>query len=86
VDLALDGLEYGDVVNMQDVTGLERIDFSDILDLGQTEPSIPEPSKGRMVNFLERFGDPADIDKSETWYASSITDTVPKKMNLKTGN
>jgi len=86
VDLASHGLGYDEVVNMKDVTGLERVDFSDILDLGQTKPSISKSSKGKMVNFLEMFGDPADIDKSETWDASSITDTVPKKMNLRTGN
>jgi len=80
------GLGYDEVVNMKDVTGLEHVDFSDILDLGQNKPSISKSSKGKMVKFLDIFGDPADIGKSETWDASSITDTVPKKMNLRTGN
>lgn len=86
VDLAPPGLVYDEVVNMQDTTGLERVDFSDILDLGQTKPSISKVRKGKTVNFLEKFGDPADIDESDTWDASSITDTVAKRMNLRTRN
>ena len=86
VDMVSHGLDYDKVVNMQDVTGLDRIDFSDIFDLGQTKPSISKSTKGKMVNFLEMFGDPAEIDGSETWEASSITDAVPKRMNLRTRN
>lgn len=48
IDLVSHNLKYNDVVNMQDVTGLDRIDFSDVLDLGKAEPSIPKPRKGKM--------------------------------------
>ena len=74
-------LVYDEVVNMQDTTGLDRVDFSDILDLGQPETTISKASKGKTVNFLDLFGDPADVDESDTWDASSITDTVAKSRN-----
>ncbi len=83
VNQAPPGLVYDEVVNMQDITGLDRVDFSDVLDLGQPEPSISKASKSKTVNFLEMFGDPADIDESDTWDASSITDTVAKRRNLR---
>lgn len=79
-------LVYDEVVNMQDITGLDRVDFSDILDLGQPEPTISKASKSKTVNFLEMFGDPADVDGSDTWDASSVTDSVAKKMNLRAKN
>lgn len=84
VNQALPELVYDDVVNMKDVTGLDRVDFSDILDLGQPEPAILKDRKSKTVNFLEMFGDPAHVDESDTWDASSITDTVEKSRNLRT--
>lgn len=35
VNVGLTDLKYNEVVNMQDVTGLDRVDLSDVLDLGQ---------------------------------------------------
>lgn len=40
IELVSHDLKYSEVVNMQDVTGLDRVEFTDILDLGQAEPSI----------------------------------------------
>jgi len=86
VDLASHGLEYDEVVNMKDVTGLKLVDFSDISDLGQTKPTLSKRIKSQMVSFLQKYGDPTDINESETWDVSSITTTVPKKTNLRTRN
>lgn len=80
-----DNLDYSEIVNMQDVTGLERQQFTDIFDLGQAKPSISKTfsknRKGKMVNFLEMFSNPENIDDSETLYASTITDNVQKNIN-----
>lgn len=43
---------------MQDVTGLGHVKLSNVLDLGQ-----PKPQKGKMVNFLDKFGDSEPIDE-----------------------
>ena len=43
------------------------------VDTGHPEPTISKASKSKTVNFLDMFGDPADIDESDTWDASSIT-------------
>ena len=67
IDLASHDLKYSEVVNMKDVTGLDRVEFSDILDLGQAESSISKPRRGKVVNFLEKFGDPGTIDEMDTW-------------------
>ena len=79
IDLVSHDLNYNEVVNMQDVTSLDRVDFSDVLDLGQAKPS-----KGKMVNFLDKFGDSGPIDKIDTWNASEYS--VPDKKYLKTRN
>ena len=42
IDLVSPDLKYNEMVNMQDVTGLDRVDFSDVLDLGQAEPLLIE--------------------------------------------
>jgi len=86
VDLASHGLEYDEVVNMKDVTGLKYVDFSHISDLGKTKPTISKRIKRKMVSFLEKYCDPAHIDESETWDVSSITATVPNKPNLRIRN
>jgi len=79
IDLVSHNLKYDDVVNMQDVTGLDRVDFSDVLDLGQAKPR-----KGKVVNFLDKFGDSGPIDEMDTWDASEYS--VPEKRYLRTKN
>jgi len=79
IDLVPHNLKYNDVVNMQDVTGLDRVDFSDILDLGQAKSR-----KGKMVNFLDKFGDSKPINEMDTWNASEYS--VPEKRYLRTRN
>lgn len=78
-------LKYDDVVNMQDVTGLDRVAFSDISQLGQAEPSIPKPS-GKTVNFLEKFGDPDTVSKSETWDIHDSTATGRRVLRSRIRN
>lgn len=65
IDLVLPDLSYKNTVNVQDVTGLDRVEFTNKFDLGQTEPSIYKPRQGKEVNFLEKFGDSRQIDESE---------------------
>ena len=77
-------LTYDDVVNMKDGTGLEPVNFNDVFDLGK--PNIPNSRRSKMVNFLDMFKDPETISESETWDASTITDRVAKKMNLRAKN
>ena len=46
IDSVLSNLKYEDTVNMQDVTGLDRVQFTDKFDLGQTnENEIIVPEK-----------------------------------------
>jgi hypothetical protein len=69
IDIVAHDLRYDQVVNMQDVTGLEnRIQFSDIMDLGKTtEKNIPTKScSGKTVNFLDKFGDSNPVDEACT--------------------
>lgn len=40
------------MINIKEVTGLDSVDFRDVLDLGQAKPR-----KGKIVNFLEKFAD-----------------------------
>jgi hypothetical protein len=65
------GLNYEDVVNMQDVTGLKDVKFSDVTEVGKKVASIPSPKPsprpGKMVNFLDKFRDPSNIDESTSW-------------------
>lgn len=84
IDLASHNLQYDEVVNMQDVTGLDRVDFSDVLDLGEAKPSIPKPRRGKRVNFLDKFGDSGPIDEIDTWEVSEPV--VPEKRYLRTRN
>lgn len=43
IDLVAHDLNYNDVVNMRDVTGLTQVEFSDINDLGKAKLNIPKP-------------------------------------------
>ena len=74
------GINYDDVVNMQDLTGLTLANakFSDITEVGKTVASIsspkasipspkPSPRPGKMVNFLDKFRDPSNLDESTSW-------------------
>lgn len=70
-DIVSHDLKYNEVVNMQDVTGLDHVQFSDVFDLGQAKPS-----KAKRVNFLEKFPDPETISESK----------VLEKKNLRTRN
>jgi len=70
--------EYKDIVNMQDVTGLDQTDFTYIYDLGQT--------KGKEVNFLDKFGDLEPIDKNEVWDTYKNEIPIQEKRYLRTRN
>jgi hypothetical protein len=63
VDSVSHGLEYGEVVNMEDVTGLDRVQFSDVSDLGR--PALgPSRKVAKQVKFSEKFLiGPVDIDE-----------------------
>jgi len=86
MDSVLPDLRYEDTVNMQDVTGLDRQEFTDKLDLGQTEPSICKPRQGKEVNFLDKFGDSGQIIESEKWETCDEEFMVPEKRHLRTRN
>lgn len=61
-------LNYDDVVNMKDVTTFDRIDFSDVLDLGLDPKQVR--TRAKTVNFIDKFGDPDSIDEKHAWYSS----------------
>jgi len=88
-------LEYEKIVNMQDITGLNRERFSDEFDLGGinidkldlsgTKASISSPPrKSKLVNFLDKFGDPEKISQDETWRTTESP--VLKKKYIRTKN
>lgn len=62
-------LNYDDVVNMQVVTGLDTIEFTDryqvpsLTKTVQTKPRL----RGTSVNFLDKFSDPQNLLESQTW-------------------
>lgn len=86
IDSVLPDLRYEETVNMQDTTGLDRVEFTDKFDLGQTKPSICKPRKGKEVNFLEKFGDSGPIGESEGWDTCENEFMVPEKRYLRTRN
>lgn len=81
IDLVSPDLKYDEVVNMQDVTGLDRVDLSDMLDLKPAKPYIPKSQKAKRVNFLDKFPDSGPIDEAETW--DVIESMVQEKLNFK---
>ena len=83
-DSPLPNLSYEDTVNMQDVTGLDRTQFRDTLDMGQRESTISK-RLGKQVNFLDKFGDSEKIDRSEQWENSKNFLSAPNK-NLRIRN
>jgi hypothetical protein len=69
-------LNYNEVVNMQDVTKLTKVKFSDNFEI----PSSPKPTSnfklrgtgryrnpGKTSNFLDKFADPECISNTEQW-------------------
>lgn len=82
INSILPDLRYEDTVNMQDVTGLDREEFSDKFDLGQT----CKPRQGKEVNFLNKFGDSGQVSESEKWDTCDNEFMVPKKRDLRTRN
>lgn len=69
---------------MQDVMGLDQVDFSDVLDLEQAQPCNPKSHQGKTVNFLDKFGDSRTIDEKDTWDISKSP--VPEKRSIRTRN
>jgi len=86
IDSVLPDLRYEDTVNMQDVTGLHREEFTDTVDLGHTKSSICKPRQGKKVNFLDKFGDSGQISESQEWDTCDNEFMVPKKRYLRTRN
>jgi hypothetical protein len=77
-------LTYDQVVNMQDVTKLTTVEFSDRFDISPN-PKLTtnfqlrgtkhfrNPGKSKTVNFLKKFGDPEFIFDTEQWEISTST-------------
>lgn len=86
IDSVLPDLRYEETVNMQDITGLDRVEFTDKFDLGQTKPTICNPHKGKEVSFLDKFGDSGPIGESEGWDTCENEFMVPEKRYLRTRN
>ena len=86
VNSVVPGLKYEETVNMQDVTGLDRVEFTDKFDLGQTKPSISNSNKGKEVSFLEKFGDSGPVSENEGWDTCDNEFMVPEKKYLRTRN
>jgi hypothetical protein len=86
IDSVLPNLSYEDTVNMQYLTGLDRVEFTDKFDLGTPEPSISTPQKGKEVNFLDKFGDSGQSGDHEGWDTCDNEIMVPEKRYLRTRN
>ena len=86
IELGSNELTYSEVVNMQDVTGLDRVAFSDILDVKKASPTIqkstfiPDRPKGKMVKFLEKFGDSSPVREHETWEIPEVLEVPEVKV------
>jgi hypothetical protein len=86
IDLVSADLKYDETVNMQDITGLNRVEFSDKFDIGQTKSSIYNSPKGKEVNFIDKFGDSEIVDSSASWDTNENEFIVPEKRYLRTRN
>ena len=86
VDSILDGIvTYDGSVNMKDVTGLDRVEFTDRLNLGQIESPACGIQKSKQVNFLDKFGDSKSVHASgEGWniYDNEIA-SAKEKYSIK---
>ena len=82
VDIPID---YDEVVNMEDITGLSgEIKFADQFETvpiekpgpikSQHTRSNPSKSTKRIASLLEKFGDPEHIPDTETWDTSANTE------------
>lgn len=69
-------LDYNEVVNMQDVTYLEKVQFDDKYQVLGDKKSTPKfklrgskrlYDKAKAVNFLDKFADPKSIPDTEPW-------------------
>lgn len=60
-------LDYEETVNMKEVTGLYKQQFTDQFDLGIEADTCVSPRKGKKVSFLDLFGDPKEITEDQTW-------------------
>nr|YP_009029039.1 hypothetical protein [Cylindrotheca closterium]AGH28578.1 hypothetical protein [Cylindrotheca closterium] len=90
VDMLID---YDEVVNMEDVTGLSgEIKFSDQFETltienpgpknSQHSRINPNKSRKRITNLLEKFGDPDHIPDSETWDTSANSEQHIRNKEL----
>lgn len=89
IDSVLPDLKYEEIVTMKDTTGLtalDKVEFTDKFDLGQTKPSISKPLKAKEVNFLDKFGDSEPIGESDKWEICENEFKVPEKRYLRTRN
>lgn len=86
IDSVLPDVSYQEIVNMQDTTGLDRREFTDKFDLGQTKPSSCNPRKGKRVSFLDKFGDSGPIGESEGWDTCDNEFMVPEKRYIRRRN
>lgn len=83
INSVLPDLRYEDTVNMQDVTGLDRQEFTDRFDLGHTEPSICKPPRqAKQVNFFDKFGDSGQISENQKWDTCDNEFMVPVENRI----
>lgn len=67
-------LTYEKVVNMKDASRFHRDQFTDQFDMEVVRPRLslkPRRRKMKMVNFLEKFGDPQEINEDQEWLIDS---------------
>ena len=87
VNVILSDLTYEDIVNMQDVTGLDRVQFTDRFDLGKTKKyNTYSTQKAKQVGFLDKFSDPKVIAENEKWETLENEIIPPEKKYLRTRN
>lgn len=72
---------------MNDVTGLEKLHFSDKFEVFSGQKPEPKPSlrgtsrlrrHGKTVNFLDKFKDPKFIAEDELW--DTEIPKIPRKL------
>ena len=85
-DSVLPNVSYQETVNMKDVTGLSRQDFTDVCDVGPTDVGDVGPTKAKQVNFLDFLEKCSGSGEGEGWDTCENEFTVPNKRNLRTRN
>ena len=82
-------LRYDQVVNMQDVTQLGKVPFSDQFEVSPNPKPVPNfrlrgtkrfHKQGKVTNFLEKYGDPESIPDADRW--ESIIPTPQKSIRI----